>query len=115
MTTVADAERVDIPAEITLPADTMQRLMDDPDLIDAVDAAREEGGTAGLIAFLDAHGLRWRAGGSFPADVLADGVVYGGLECEGELFEPGGMFAGIGFGAGFLSASEPFRATCGSP
>ena len=54
-------------------SDTMARIMADPALAAGVDRAREEGGTAGLIAFLDANGLRWRAGGpSTPEQLLAD-------------------------------------------
>lgn len=73
-------ERDDVPAEITLPADTLAALMADPELMQVMEAARREGGTAGLVVFLDEHGLRWRAGGSDPHAAFADALEHGGVE-----------------------------------
>jgi hypothetical protein len=93
----------EVPDEVTLTADTMERLMADPELMAGVDAASKEGGTAGLITFLDAHGLRWRAGGSDPMTALADAAAHGGLAFGGPLFESGGPEFG---GAGGLGSTQ---------
>lgn len=63
-----------VPAQVTLTADTMAVLERDPELMAGVQDAAECGGNAALIAYLDAHDLRWRAGGSTPAAAFADMV-----------------------------------------
>lgn len=77
---------IDNPREITLPADTMQTIMDTPGMADEVDRVSEEGGTAALIRYLDAHGLRWRTGGSDSATAFTDAATHGGLVFDGPLF-----------------------------
>lgn len=77
------AERDDVPAEITLTSGTLAALMADPELMQAMEAARREGGTASLVAFLDEHGLSWRAGGSDPHAAFADAIEHGGVEFGG--------------------------------
>jgi hypothetical protein len=64
----------------------MQTIMDTPGMADEVDRVSEEGGTAALIRYLDAHGLRWRAGGSDPTTAFADAAIHGGLIFDGPLF-----------------------------
>jgi hypothetical protein len=74
------------PDEITLPADTVAVLMADPALMREMEQVSEQG-TVELIAWLDAHGLHWRPGGSDPVTAFAEAATHGGLEVGGPLFE----------------------------
>lgn len=76
----------EVPEEITLTGRTVEALMDDPALMDEMEAFREQGGTAALIAFLDAHGLPWRPGGSSAEEAFEHGVATGFADWE--LFGP---------------------------
>lgn len=64
------------PAQVTLTADTMAVLERDPELMAGVQDAADRGGNAALIAYLDAHALRWRAGGSTPTAAFAGMVDF---------------------------------------
>jgi hypothetical protein len=72
----------DVPAEITLTGDTLAALMADPALAAELDRVRDEQGRAAMLNWLDAHGLRWRAGGSDPVTALANAATFGGLEFD---------------------------------
>lgn len=77
----------EVPAEITLTADTVAALAADPDLAAELNRVREEQGRAALLDWLDDHGLRWRAGGSDPAAAFADAAAFDALTFDGPLFE----------------------------
>lgn len=77
----------DVPADITLTADTTAALMADPDLADELERVEQEQGRAAMLDWLDARGLRWRAGGSDPAAAFRDAAAAGALEFGGPLFD----------------------------
>lgn len=77
----------DTPEEITIPGSTIEELMA-RGLMGEMERVGDEGGTEALIAWLDGHGLRWRAGGSDPTAAIADAIAHGGVEVGGPLFEP---------------------------
>lgn len=53
----------------------MQTIMSTPGMDEEIEKVTEEGGNAALIAYLDEHGLSWRAGGSDPFAALADAEI----------------------------------------
>lgn len=75
----------DTPDEITLPGDTVAALMADPALMQEMEQVGEQG-TAELIAWLDAHGLRWRPGGSTAAAAFTAAAAHGHATFDGPLF-----------------------------
>jgi hypothetical protein len=59
--------------EITLTSATVQALMADRELMAEMERVREEQGQPAMLAWLDAHGLEWREGGSTPEAAFASG------------------------------------------
>jgi hypothetical protein len=84
-TAVADSDqRQDVPSEITLGPQTMAAVMGDPVLMAEMEAARNEGGTAGLIDWLDERGLTWHAGGANAGRAFAEAGGLGAAEWFGD-------------------------------
>lgn len=96
----------EIPAEITLPAETMAILLRNPDLMQEMEQVREQEGREAWLEWLDAYALRWRAGSASPAEALADAPESGALEFDGPAFEGLGALGAVAGGAGSRSAAR---------